>query len=411
VFLLTNYTGIIMADVVSRDFAMSYADLIGICNNISNCIDRDAAEFLTYGVNSAAVTAFDSKISAFQALPTDIELASNMINATQTKNTIASELKVMLKPFTTRAKLVYGENSGTYNRFYLKDISHSNDNDLLVFSQMVSRAAVELLTELATVGLTQDMIDDLDDKNLAFADAIEAQGIAVNSRDDASNNRIKKANELYGLLSRYCEIGKTIWYETNEARYNDYVLYAPSAGSLTAPTGLRFSFSNLAFYWEMVEHASSYQVEASLNGSDYFEMYAGSDLVCAYTPVQEGWMWYRARARNANGFGPYSDVLKQGYYSGIILPPPSNLAVELVSGTTNSLRLSWDEVPSAERYKISKSIVAVGDGVGASGYIGDSTETQYIETVDSGHRYYYHVAAENRNQNSPASSDVFIDVN
>jgi hypothetical protein len=102
--------------------------------------------------------------------------------------------------------------------------------------------------------------------------------------------------------------------------------------------------------------------------------------------------------------------LQQGYYDGAFLPPPENLAVELVSGTTNSVKLTWDVVPSAVRYLISKSEVAVGAGFGAYGYIGDSFVNEYIDTVDSGHRYYYHLNCENNNQSSPVSGDVFIEL-
>jgi hypothetical protein len=409
---IINYLiGVIMADSVNRIFSMSYADLIRYCDNIHGFMVRDATQFALFGISALLTTGFKTKIDDFIALPQDVALEADEINTTQAKSTLANELRIMLRAFATRAKLAFGETNGNYKRFHSKELSRMPDANLYLFGGVVMEAATDLLTEMASTGLTQDMIDDLTDKNEEFRIALAAQSAAIADRDNAAHNRVIKANELYTLLVRYCDVGKEIWYETNEAYYNDYILYAPSAGSLSAPQGLRFNFSNLAFYWDMVEHASSFQVEASLNGSDYFEIYSGSDLECAYTPVQEGWMWYRVRARNANGFGPYSDVLKAGYYAGIILPPPSNLAVELVSGTTNSVKFTWAEVPSATNYKISKSIVAVGDGVGASGYIGDSTETQYIETVDSGHRYYYHVAAENRNQNSPASSDVFIDVN
>ena len=52
-----------------------------------------------------------------------------------------------------------------------------------------------------------------------------AQGQAIANRDNAAKERVEKANELYALLTRYCEIGKSIWYETNEAKYNDYIIY------------------------------------------------------------------------------------------------------------------------------------------------------------------------------------------
>ena len=399
-----------MADAVNRDFAMSFADLIGICNNIHNCILRDAAEFLTYAVNPAAITAFEAKINAFQALPTDTELASDMINATQSKNTIANDLRIMLRTFTTRAKLAFGENTGTYNRFYIKDISHLNDNDLLVFSQMVSRAAVELHTELALVGLTQAMIDDLDDKNLAFEDAIEAQGIAINDRDDASNDRIKKANELYGLLTRYCEIGKTIWYETNEARYNDYLIYTGSSpGSLEAPTGISFTLANMKVRWLPVVNATSYAAEISNdNGINYTEIYAGSENEFIFDGSYENNLKLRVRARNSGGFSGYSETYSFAYYS--ILPAPEGLAISLVSETTGLIRLNFEEVASATTYKIFRSVVGFGMPAGEFTYITEQPGTEYVGNTTAGMRNWFHVKAGNATQLSAASSAVFMDM-
>jgi hypothetical protein len=185
--------------------------------------------------------------------------------------------------------------------------------------------------------------------------------------------------------------------------------YGGGGPVLPPPTGLRFDFLTLTFYWDEVPQSTSYSLEYSPDGIvAYVEIYSGTALEFAYTPPAEGNTFYRIRSRNAQGYSEFSPILTQGYFS--VLPPPSNLAVALVSGTTNSVKLSWDVVPSAERYKIYKSIVNVGDPVGANSNIGQVDANEFIETVDSGHRYYYHVTAENGNQWSAISGDIFIDV-
>jgi hypothetical protein len=54
--------------------------------------------------------------------------------------------------------------------------------------------------------------------------------------------------------------------------------------------------------------------------------------------------------------------------------------------------------------------VAVGAPVGTNNYLAQADTNEYIDVVDSGYRYYYHLTAENGNQWSAISGDVFIDV-
>jgi hypothetical protein len=394
-----------------RNYNLTDADLMMFASNLVQTINRDALQFADFGVDDAAITAFETLGNQFETFPPDTFYLADISIATEAKDNARQTLLLEIRKIANRALAKWGENSAQYRKFGVKGIIDINDKALLATARLIVSTATGYIAELTADGLTQDVVDDYETVAQEFEDSLNALNSAIEIRDKKTKDRIALGNQLYALVTKYCSFGKSIWDKVDEAYFNDYIIYSVPPGSLSAPQGLRFDFPNLAFYWEMVENASSYQVEASIDGTNYFEIYSGSDLVCAYTPIQENFMWYRVRARNANGFGPYSDVLKQGYYAGTILPSPSNLAVELVSGTANSVKLTWDEVPSAIRYKIFKSIVAVGDPVGANSNIEQVDTNEFIDTVDSGHRYYYHVTAENGNQWSPVTSDVWIDVN
>lgn len=45
-----------------------------------------------------------------------------------------------------------------------------------------------------------------------------------------------KGNALYKAIVKICNTGKDIWYETNESKYNDYVIYNTPSGK-PEPTG------------------------------------------------------------------------------------------------------------------------------------------------------------------------------
>lgn len=55
--------------------------------------------------------------------------------------------------------------------------------------------------------------------------AITKKQQRVSERDTAVSQRITIGNDLYSDLVKLADTGKHIWEDTNEAKYNDYVIY------------------------------------------------------------------------------------------------------------------------------------------------------------------------------------------
>ena len=60
--------------------------------------------------------------------------------------------------------------------------------------------------------------------------AIDGLAKGISDRDMATENRVENLNYLYSLVSKYAGIGQDIFYEVNEAKYNDYVIYDTPSG-------------------------------------------------------------------------------------------------------------------------------------------------------------------------------------
>ena len=344
-----------MADIAIRDFAMSYADLIGLCNTIQNCMLRDEDEFEGYGVSSSLISDFEDSINDFTNLPTDSELSSNVVIATEEKYSAAQNLRIMLRSFTTRAKITFGENSGKYSKFTVKELSKISDNDLMAFGEKVIRSSEEYLSDLSSAGVTTDLIDELRNLLSIFKEKKENQENEVMNRDDATNNRTKKANELYNLLSKYCDIGKTIWYEVNEAKYNDYIIYRDGGSSsqgggggnpqLTAPANFRYDYAELTIRWNSVSGATSYQVEFSEDNVNWEVIYEGYELEFLTSQMLPEHTYLRARSRNSGGFSGYTPIVNIIYE--LTLPMAQNLTyIPAYPG------FNWDVVPGAINYEV-----------------------------------------------------------
>jgi hypothetical protein len=209
-----------------REFALSDAELLSAARHLGQCVTRDAREFTSYGYTKEAAKLLKTRLAAFQAMPTDLEVEQVQAEATQFKIAKEAFLKGCIKEITHRARLLLGEESPKFKRFGTKGLDNMKDADLSLCGKRVADVAKALLSELAVRGVTQAMIDDLDSARQSFDEAILAQGKAMSERGTATNDRIRVANELYALTVELAEAGKAIWQDKDQARYRDYVLYS-----------------------------------------------------------------------------------------------------------------------------------------------------------------------------------------
>ena len=216
---------------VTRDYRMGDPILIGKCIEVHAFMQRDAAPFNDFNVMAPDIAAFNDNINSFQDIETDEELQGVVSEYTELKDAKADEVKVAVRAILTRAQNKFGLGTARYKKFGTKGMDAFDDLQLLACSKRVKRVAEGFLALLGAVGLTAAMVTALDVLNEAFEKTIEDQRDAIADRDIATEDRIEQANELYKLLVDYCNIGKNIWVTTDEAKYNDYVIYDTPTGA------------------------------------------------------------------------------------------------------------------------------------------------------------------------------------
>ena len=401
-----------MADSIFAQIHLSYAELITVCDAIHLFMVRDTTEFDGFGIESTVIAAFLTKNMAFRDLPSDDELAAVMIDATILKNSLANDVRVMLRIFSERARLSFPNDSGKYGLFHTRDLSKLSDSNLHVFGRKVQRTADQYTTELAVGGLTPLMVTALETKLDAFEAALAAQEQAIAERDDATTQRAAKALELYGLLTSYCETGRVIWNGVNPAFYNDYVIFGANGQLVTLYAPLEFVYDNTVhkFTWLAQDNATSYEIEVSANHVDWTQLYAGANAEYSYIPPGGDSSEYRCRCRNTAGYGPFCESITILYIDP--LPPPASISV-----TTDNLNppdiyidLSWGAVVGATFYKVFESMVNIGQPAGTYTDIGNYSPSNLRKLAVRNHRYYYHVKACNESTSSVDSSTVYVDV-
>ena len=219
---------------VKRKYKFADSWLIELCNRTRNFILRDIAEFSAFNVDALVMDAFQTETNTFEAFQTDEELAGEQSEKTEAKDTSAESVKTDVRGVMTRIESKNKSHTARYRRFGTKGMDEMDDSHLLACGRRVARVATVVLADYADVGLTAVIITELETKCQALEDSLDEQSDAIADRDIATEDRIEMGNALYNKLSNYCSFGQQIWAETDEAKYNDYIIYT-SEGKLAEP--------------------------------------------------------------------------------------------------------------------------------------------------------------------------------
>jgi hypothetical protein len=317
-------------------------------------------------------------------------LSGDLMIATQDKNDKLELVKEAIRNMALRVEMKWGVSSGQYRRLGISGMNNMPDDTLLFTARRVHTVMTGYLTDLASAGLTQDMLDDFEDLNEAFEVAKNDQQDKTNTRDMSTLERINYANELYNLVAHYCDIGKRVFVNSNIAKYNDYLIYGAAPVVLPGKIqGLNYNPMLSKFLWLADSAATSYEVQKSTDGAIWTQIYAGASAETVIEPVP-GAAQVRCRGINDNGSGAWSDVLDYMIQLGT---PHINSCV--FDSGNNRIALSWDVVDYASSYLIYQSEVPTGQPAGEYLPLDEPTgTTYYFDSPTSNTKQYFYIVAE-----------------
>ena len=200
-----------------------------------NFIRRDIDKFVNYGVSEEKISELNDMIKSYDDYPTDVEFLGSQMMATEDKNVQAEKIRLAITWIIIRAKNKFGIGSPKYRRFRIIKASKLRGWELYFSARRVHRIALKYLQELAGEGLTNSILDEFNDQIVLYDQILIQQEDAIFERDYATEVRNKISNEIYSLTAKYCDIGKRIWESTNEAKYNDYIIYNTPSGEAKKP--------------------------------------------------------------------------------------------------------------------------------------------------------------------------------
>ena len=211
-----------------RLYTIADADLKQVADDLKDTISRDAADFATRNVAAPQLTAFEALSSTFDDTTTDVELLGMVTDAVQKKNAIVDGLHTAIRTIRSMAEQAYNS-KGKYNVFGFENMTEQSNNDLYRMAKRVVRVGTSLQADLAVQGLQANQLADLAAKATSLDAAIDAVHDAEEQRDLEAQGRIRKGNALYKEMMRLSSIGKSLYQDTDEAKFNDYVLIGSKA--------------------------------------------------------------------------------------------------------------------------------------------------------------------------------------
>jgi hypothetical protein len=213
-----------------RNYRFTDAKLIQVADGVVLLIERDSEQMEDRGVDSerkAALVVLRNELS--DTKPDQYYKATQAV-ATENKEAARARLITSLRRVFTAAENVFGARSLQYKQLGNASLTKLTDDGLVRNARNVVLMASNYLGDLRKEGVTEAKLAEITDLNMAFDLSVDEQLTAQRNRDLAAQDRIEKGNALYAELVKICNTGKDIWYETNLARYNDYVLYDTPTG-------------------------------------------------------------------------------------------------------------------------------------------------------------------------------------
>ncbi|MFC0426578.1 hypothetical protein [Chryseobacterium scophthalmum] len=214
---------------VTRSFRIADSVLKQKADELIALIDRDLTEFTDRGYNPTKKTELTTARNMIDSFPSDEQLEAIKIYLTEQKDAARKALEKSMRSIFNAAENVFGQHSAKYKEFGNALISQQSD------AKIMSLTAEKYLPELSDEGLTVDKINTLTTQRDALDIAIDSQAQGISDRDVVTEGRVEALNKLYQLLTKYAGIGQDIFYETNEAKYNDYIIHDTPSGLPEVP--------------------------------------------------------------------------------------------------------------------------------------------------------------------------------
>lgn len=205
-------------------FNMSYADLSAISKQKVDTMLRDVVEFEGFGISQSELSQFFNEVRALDKFRSDDDLRGCVTQAVNERNKQQDSVLHEIRILVSYLLRVYKQDNPIFTRMRILGLSQLSSSQLFRTGESLYNTLVDVLPIVEPYGVSQAMLDSFYTVLQDFSDKIAKVNNAINERNQFTHERKKIANTIYDKLIVYTRIGRTIWENSNEALYNDYII-------------------------------------------------------------------------------------------------------------------------------------------------------------------------------------------
>lgn len=219
---------------VTRQNALSDADLVADCRERSNQARLDLADVKAEGVAAADLDAFDAEATVFEKTPGDADFLYAQQAKREERDTVLEAARSVLRDVLGPIRRAYGDTSPQYKRFDASRLSDASVPDILNLLTDAASTGSSYLTDTKALkeGFNQARINALMPAHAALQAAETTFKNATQTRLEGTRARTLAYNALDTRCAQLCARCHDYYVERNATKAHAYVRNpAPGAGA------------------------------------------------------------------------------------------------------------------------------------------------------------------------------------
>jgi len=216
--------------VNDRDFTISDGRLMEYGTSVASFLPDDLADFSAFDstFNHSFIDNLRESMEDVRAVKSDDVVVDEQSEHT---DKVREKMEQCNEAYTTVAFFVrkaFDDNRSVQNQFGMNDISEARNNQLkmIQFMQSLAKTAARYKDQLVEGGINPEVIDTLPQLSEELEDANNRQEMFKKERPGITQERVKRLNKVYHMLSYVSDIAKII-YADNPAQLNKYKMPTP----------------------------------------------------------------------------------------------------------------------------------------------------------------------------------------
>jgi len=208
---------------VDYSFAGSYAELSDASGLKLNLVEQHLAEFINYGITAEEVAETKEWLENFRGFTADEEMVYQQVKITKRKDKTIDILRVAIRKLITKFNMAFAEDeTNLIDLFNIENLSGISYKELLVKTRLL----LNMYKKHITNGLGVENIDEIERLYKTLdKQTVELYELQI-ERKRQTNLRHAIANKLHRRVAKYCEVGKSIFIDTDNVMFESFNLYS-----------------------------------------------------------------------------------------------------------------------------------------------------------------------------------------